>query len=382
MLSRMKTGTVMLSLLLAVSALAETFVRPHPDRSRQRVHRNLTYRGELTFDLYRPATDAVVPVVIFVNIAGGPYATWPIYIGWAEAVADAGLGAVLYQAAEDQGTEHFDALMDSLRQRASILKIDPSRVVVWSGSSNVQLGLPLAMDRQRAYIRGAVVFYGYAPVSEIRTDLPLFYVRSGLDSTNLNQELDAVTARAMAANAPWTIENYAAGRHGFEVLDDNEVSREVIGRTIAFMKSVTRPEVSRAYSSLADDASLGAAFARGEWPAVVAGYRKRVSANPKDAESHRRLGLALSAMEQYAEALAAFEAAFQNGRSGIRDTVYPAAKAAAGAGNVDRMLYWLEKALGSRFGPTVEEIRTSEAFAAVRKDPRLEELLTRIEGSR
>lgn len=143
------------------------------------------------------------------------------------------------------------------------------------------------------------------------------------------------------------------------------------------MKSVTKPNVSHAYAALADDAALGAAFAREEWPVAVEGYRKRVAANPKDGESQRRLGLALYATKQYADALAAFEEAFKNGRGGTRDTVYPAAKAAAGAGNVERMLYWLDKALSSRFGPPIEEIRTSEAFAAVRNDPRLEELLTK-----
>lgn len=368
MLLLMRIAIVLLSLVLAVPSFAETFVLPKPDPAKIAVHKHPA------FDVYRPASSDVVPLLIFVNSTNAPYATWPIYIGWAEAAAEAGIGAVLYQG-------DFDALMTALRERASALKIDPSRVVVWSGSTNVSLGLPLAMDRKRDYIRGATVFYGYAQVETIRTDLPLLYVRSGLDSTGLNKELDATVARAIAANAPWTIENYAGGLHGFEVLNDNDVSREVIARTLAFVKSVTKPNVSRAYAALADDAALGAAFAREEWPVAVDGYRKRVAANPKDGESQRRLGLALYATKQYAEALVAFEEAFKNGRGGIRDTVYPAAKAAAGAGNVERMLYWLDRALSSRFGPPIEEIRTSEAFAAVRNDPRLEELLTKRVGS-
>jgi hypothetical protein len=50
------------------------------------------------------------------------------------------------------------------------------------------------MDRKRDYIRGAAVFYGFAKIDDIRTDLPLLYVRSGLDSTGLNRELDATVA--------------------------------------------------------------------------------------------------------------------------------------------------------------------------------------------
>lgn len=204
MLFKMRIAIVLLSLVLALPSFAETFVLPKPDPAKIAVHKHPT------FDVYRPASSDVVPLLIFVNSTNAPYATWPIYIGWAEAAAEAGIGAVLYQG-------DFDALMTALRERAGALKIDPSRVVVWSGSTNVSLGLPLAMDRKRDYIRGATVFYGYAQVDAIRTDLPLLYVRSGLDSTGLNKELDATIARAIAANAPWTIENYAGGLHGFEV---------------------------------------------------------------------------------------------------------------------------------------------------------------------
>jgi hypothetical protein len=258
-----------------------------------------------------------------------------------------------------------------LREHASELRIDPSRVVIWAGSANVQLGLPLAMDARRDYIRGACIFYGTANIDQIRTDLPVFYVRSGLDSPELNRNLDAIVARAIAANAPWTVENYAAGLHGFEVLNDNDVTRETIARTLSFIKSVTKPNVARSYASLADDAALGAAFNRGDWPAVVAGYRKR-----DDAESHRRLAIALVETKQYAEAVKEFDAAYRLGRQGIRDTAYPAARAAALGGDVKATIHWLQIAMShARFGPTVEEIRTSDAFARVRNDPEFQRFI-------
>ncbi len=372
---------IVLALLMATAAVAQDrFVVAPPDPTRITVYRNLAYRvdPQLALDLYRPAGTDTVPLLIFVNNTGGPYPTWPIYVGWASTAAANGLGAVLYQATAEKPLDDFDGIITYLRQHASH-HIDPTRVVVWSGSANVRLGLPLAMDRKRDYIRGAAVFYGSADVADIRTDLPLLYVRSGLDNTGLNREIDALVVRALAANAPWIVENNAAGYHGFEVLNDNDVSREVIARTVSFARSVMRPEVSRTYASLGDDAAVGAAFAREEWSVAVEGYRKRVAANPRDAESQRRLGVALMATRQYADALNAFESAWQYGRRGIRDTVYPAAQAAARAGNVERAFFWLNAAFSSQFGPPLTEIRTSEVFANVRNEPAFKQLLDDVE---
>lgn len=366
--------------LASASALAqERFAIAPPAAGEVEVHRDLAYRTapRRALDLYRPAGDRTVPLLIFVNSTAGQYASAPIYIGWANAAAAQGLGAVLYQAS-DKPAGDFDAVMALLRQKAHELRIDPARVVVWSGSTNVQLGLPLAMDRTRDYIRGAAVFYGFGEVKEIRTDLPLLYVRSGLDSTFINNALDALVIRALAANAPWVVENYAGGLHGFEVLNDTEVSRQVIARTLAFAASVTRPEVSSAYAAAAADASLGAAFARNDWPVAAAGYRRKVTESPGDAEAHRRLGLALTGTKDYADALVALERAWQLGRRGPRDTAWPAAIAAARAGNVPRAMHWLDVLLSSPFGPPIAEIRGADDFAKVR-GKELDELLAGLE---
>ncbi len=353
-------------LLIAAAAVAEDrFVVPPPDASRIAVRRDVAYRPEprLAFDLYRPPGNDTVPLLVFVNNTGGPYTEWPIYAGWGNTAAASGLGAAVYSG---RGEEDFDALIAFLRQHGSEYRVDPSRIVVWSGSANVRLGLPLAMDRKRESIRGAAVFYGSAEVPDIRTDLPVLFVRSGLDSTGLNRQIDAIVTRAFAANAPWIVENNAAGYHGFEVRNDTEVSREVIARTLAFAKSVLRPEVSRAYASAAADAALGGAFAREDWPAAVTGYRTRVAATPKDAEAQRRLGLALMGMKGYAAALTSLEKAWELGSQGTRDTTMPAAIAAARAGNAERAVHWLEIAYATPFAPDPSVLRASEDFAAIR----------------
>ena len=114
----------------------DRFVFPLPDPARIVAKRDNVYRAELKFDLYRPAGDETVPVVVFANVGSLAYTTWPIYIGWGKASAGAGLAGVVYQATQENAIGDFDALMSALRQRANEFHIDPSRVIIWSASSN------------------------------------------------------------------------------------------------------------------------------------------------------------------------------------------------------------------------------------------------------
>ena len=370
----------LLLLFLAAPLLAQQqqrFVGPRPDLTTITVHRNVEYRPSLRFDLYRPKNEDVVPVVIFANVGNPGMKDWFGYVGWGEAVAGAGLAAVHYEATRDTAPADFDALMSALREHASTYHIDPTRIVIWSGSSNVRLGLPAAMDPKRDNIRGAVVYYGDAEIAKIRLDVPVFYARAGRDVPELNTRIDALVQRAMNENAPWTLVNVAAGVHGFDAFDTDEVARAVVVRTLEFMKSVTTPGVARAYIAGAEEAANAAAFARGDWDLAIAGYRRRVAAVPDDAEGHRRLGLALTEKKQFAEALQELERAYELGRRGARDTGIPAAVAAAGAGNVERAVYWLDVVLATPFGGAPASYRTDPRFEKIRDDPRFHAVIAK-----
>lgn len=356
----------LLTLLIAVALplAGQQFVYPRPDRNAFVVTKDVLFAEGLRFDLYRPAGNAIVPVVIFANVGNGGMKDWPGYVGWGETVAAAGLAAVHYDASS-AAVENFGALMTALRKSADEYRIDPTRVVVWGGSSNVQIALPAAMDRRNTFIKGAVIYYGDANVPELRTDLPVYLVRSGLDDTGLNQRIDALVARALAANAPWTIDSYGGGLHGFDIFNDTDLSRELIRRSLDFMKRVTTPDLARAYAAAAGDAELGARFSKGDWAAAVEGYRSVVASRPTDGEAHRRLGLSLYNTGRYAEALQALERAYANGRGGARDTQLPAARAAALAGNDERALFWLRSAMSLPF-ITREEIANDRALERIR----------------
>lgn len=377
-----RSALVILALLVAAAVSAQPFVGPPVDDAGIAITKEIAYRtvsGQtLTFDFYRPAGDAIVPVAITCNVGIRGMKDWPGYVGWARATANAGMAAVHYDALGEDAIANFDALMESLRAKAGDLRIDPARVVLWAGSANVRLGLPLAMDTTRDYIRGAVIYYGDAPVDTLRADLPVYFVRAGLDQKALNDRIDALLARVLAANAPWTIENYGGGLHGFDLFNDNDLSREIIARTLSFMTRVTVPALSRAYAETSTDAVLAGALHTGQWQKAIEGYGARVAAKPDDADANLRHGYALYGGERYADALVALEKAWALGRRGPWDTGVPAARAAAKAGNVDRAIAWLDTCLST---PHVrpDHIRADAAFADVLSDPRAVTLFAEIE---
>jgi hypothetical protein len=53
---------------------------------------------------------------------------------------------------------------------------------------------------------------------------------------HLNETLDRFVAAALACNLPVTVANHASAPHAFDVMDDSEISREIIRQILAFMR--------------------------------------------------------------------------------------------------------------------------------------------------
>ena len=74
-------------------------------------------------------------------------------------------------------------------------------------------------------------------VKDLRKDVDLFVVRAGQDQLpHLNELMDRFLAEALACNLNITFINHADGPHAFDLLNDSEVSREIIKQTLAFLR--------------------------------------------------------------------------------------------------------------------------------------------------
>jgi len=120
----------------------------------------------------------------------------------------------LSEAAGDVGD-----LLAHVRQQAAALGVDPERIVVWAFSGCGPLLAPLLAERP-GWLRAA---------------------RAGLDLPFLNEEIDGFVHEALAQNASLDLLNHPEGRHGFDVLDDDARSREMVAHALAFVSARLSP---------------------------------------------------------------------------------------------------------------------------------------------
>jgi len=241
-----------------------------------RVHRDLVYQrdagSELKMNVYTPARlpgAARVPAVFFVH--GGPIPAemtppthWGVFVSYGELMAASGLVGVTFNhrlhapADFERSQSEVAAAIDYVREHAAELNVDPDRIGLWYFSGGGPLLSAVLRDRP-AYVRCVLAFYAVldvrhtlpadadaarvaraqqlSPAVHVRArgaGLPMFIARAGLDQPLINQAIDAFVQEALAGNAPLELMNHPAGRHGFDILDDDARSREIIARAVAF----------------------------------------------------------------------------------------------------------------------------------------------------
>src|SRR5215212_1124492 len=186
----------------------------------------------LAMDVYKPPASAVTkaPVVVFFNRATGAERSGRFYGGWARAAASKGLIGILPDLREGNEAADFRMLLSYLERNAAEQGIDG--IAVYAGSGNVSAAFPVVQDPALTSIKAAVMYYGSARLERFRPDLPVLYVRAGLDRPGVNEAIIRLASLAVAQNAPLTLVNYAGGHHGFEQADDNDATRQVIDDTL------------------------------------------------------------------------------------------------------------------------------------------------------
>jgi dienelactone hydrolase len=230
-----------LALLLSLAALPlfaqnETVVLKIPGMETAEVRKDIRFDATHTFDLYRPAgAKEALPVVVFLNGVGRPdLKEWGQYTSWPRLVAARGMAAVTHQSEGTDVEPQADALMRYLKEHAGELKIDASRIAIWSCSAHGRVGSALAAKMPE--LRAAVFYYSAMNTEPKNINLPVLVARAGLDALPLNQGIDRWVAQAVAIDAPVTLMTYPEGRHGFELLDDTPESKLIVSQTLDFLR--------------------------------------------------------------------------------------------------------------------------------------------------
>jgi acetyl esterase/lipase len=155
-----------------------------------------------------------------------------------------------------------------VRAHNAELNVDPDRIAVWAFSGGGWMLSPFLRSRP-SYLRALVAFYAvldvpndpdisdarrqqiaqYSPVSYVPFERsgccapPIFVAKAGLDNPALNEGIDRFLAEARKRENYIQLEfqDHTEGRHGFDILDDNDRSRDIIRSALAFLKKNLSP---------------------------------------------------------------------------------------------------------------------------------------------
>lgn len=246
-----------------------------PEMSKVEIKKGIVYKTvndtALSLDVYYPASfdkKSKLPVVIFNNGVGSlDLLNWRVYADWAKLIAANGLIAINYQSLQGRTFQDSEDLLTYVRSHASELNIDGERIGLWTCSANVTVGLPLMMQPERTYIRSGVIYYGSAQLQTMRTDFPVLYVRSGLDAANINTGIEHTVRHMTEVECDLTFIHYAEGQHAFDIVDDNERSRQIIRQTVDFFvynlkkpSPAMRPLTAKRFKTLIEQGDTTKAF--------------------------------------------------------------------------------------------------------------------------
>ena len=267
--------------LLKGQELARPIVYSVPGMDKADVRPDIVYRTDsgaaLKMDIAIPAglaADERRPAVLFIH--GGPLGPnfspgakdWGVYRSYGRLMAASGLVGVAFNhryesmKAKDLETSLADveAAIRFVRENAAAYHIDPERLALWAfsgGGPHLSLGL----RGRTPFIRCLVSYYAildlrpsaprlgetlqamekYSPVTYLTPEIdflpPVVIGRAGLDSYSINRSVELFISGMLALNGDINLLNHPLGRHGFDIEDDNDQSRDIIAATVAFLKS-------------------------------------------------------------------------------------------------------------------------------------------------
>jgi acetyl esterase/lipase len=234
-----------------------------PGTDRVRVERDVTYRtvdgAALKMDVYVPPDLAAAdrrPIVFFVH--GGPVPkdlgakNLGVFRSYGELAAASGFVGVTFNHRlhdikdYERAGQDVAAAIDFMRTSAGRFQADAERTAVWGFSGGGPL-LAAYFRRPQPHVKAVAAFYAFLDEPARAIDEgegpfpPVLVGRAGKDDPRINASVESFVRAAWAKGLVVDVLNHPTGQHGFDILDDDDRSREVIRRTIDFLMERLKP---------------------------------------------------------------------------------------------------------------------------------------------
>ena len=254
-----------------------------PGEDQVQVQRDIVYKSveapagklDLKLDVYTPhgakPTDRFAAVVL---ISGGgaddpkhDFRDAGVYLSYGRVLAASGFVAITfnkrYQRGADgtsHGREDFNDMVRYVRDHAAEFHVDANRMAFWAFSGGGVLLVP-SLSGDQPFARADLCFYCVLDVDlplipatdreKMRAHLspliqmehatgtvpPILIARAGLDSPDLNRNIERFVAKALTKNLTIEVMNHPQGRHAFDTLDPSARSSEIIQRALDFLRA-------------------------------------------------------------------------------------------------------------------------------------------------
>jgi acetyl esterase/lipase len=205
--------------------------------------------GEL--DFHRPTGTARTGAILLVHGGPGPAhlkvspRDWPVYQGYAAAIAQRGQVAVLVDHSLIRGLDQLATAADDVEAAVGVLRadpqVDPDRIVLWFFSGAGLLAGEW-LDSRPDWLRAVALTYpllatppgvdelvSAAEVIGKHKDLPVLLTRVGREREELARP---VAEFVSAGGAALDIIDVPKGQHGFDMLDHSEESRAAVTKAL------------------------------------------------------------------------------------------------------------------------------------------------------
>jgi len=235
--------------------------------------RNVPYKTaddqSLHMDVYSPpGPRRARPAIVFIH--GGPIPrigakNMGVFLSYGELAAASGFVAVTFDhrflapaRLPDAAADVAD-LITHVRTNAEALGVDADRLALWAFSGGGPF-LAGPLRERPSWLRAVIGYYAaldlQQPASDAEPTLtpevrvahspaasladahsapPILIARAGLDNAGLNATIDRFVQAALSGGATLDLLNHSDGRHGFDILDDDERSKQIIRHTLQFL---------------------------------------------------------------------------------------------------------------------------------------------------